>query len=177
MAFPDRLVPPATVIHEALLTAVHPQAGELAATAMSIDPPAGGLAAVVGVTVNTHGAASCVTSAVASFTVTRPWRGDGSTFAATRYESEASPCPFGVDVIEIHGVAVEADHVQSRFVVMVSVPEAPAAGTVDIELATVTEHLSKVGAVTEMEEDPQAEARQASAAHQNSLAATDERCC
>jgi len=50
-----------------------------------------------------------------------------------------------LDISEIHAVAVAADHVHSRFVLIVSVPVAPAAGTVVIELDTVTEHLLPVG--------------------------------
>jgi hypothetical protein len=157
--FPDPRDPAATEIQAALLTAVHAHAGELAPTVISIEPPAAGLAAADGVTVNRHGAGSCVTSTVASFTVTTPWRGDGSTFAATRYVTVASPWPASDDVSEIHGVAVDADHVQSRFVLMVSVPEAPAAGTEGIELVTDTEHFAPDGEVTEIDDDPQAEAR------------------
>jgi hypothetical protein len=175
--FPDRFDPAATVIQVAVLSAVHAHAGELAPTVTSIDPPAAGLVAAAGVTANRHGAASCVMSAVASFTVTMPWRGDGSTFSATRYDTAASPWPFPDDMMEIHGVGVDADQVQSRFVLMVSVPEAPAAGTDVIELATATEHFVPVGEVTEIDDDPQADARYASAVHQNRLAIRNERCC
>ena len=174
---PEPLDPAAIVIHDAAVVAVHPQAGELAPTEMLIDPPAAGLDVSVGVTVNRHGAASCVTSAVVSFTVTTPCRGDGSTFGATRYVSAASPCPVVDDAIEIHGVCVDADHVQSRSVLIVSVPDAPAAGTDDIELLTETEHLSNVGDVTETDDEPQADARQANAIDQSRPGVTDERCC
>jgi len=118
-----------------------------------------------------------VTSAVVSFTVTTPWRGDGSTFDSTRYGTAASPWPLADDVREIHGVGVDADHVQSRLVWTVSVPVPPAAGTEVIELVTATEHLLPVGDVTEIDDDPQAETRYASAIDQPRLAATDERCC
>jgi hypothetical protein len=79
-------------------------------------------------------------------------------------------------VIEIQGVAVEADQVQSLLVLTVSVPLAPAAGADAIEFATVTEHLVKLGEVTDIDDDPQAEAKQASA-QQSTLATTDERRC
>ena len=78
---------------------------------------------------------------------------------------------------EIHDVGVDADHVQSRLVLMVSVPEAPAAGTDVIELPTETEHFESPGEVTEIEEDPQADARYARAIDQSRPAAADERCC
>jgi hypothetical protein len=42
------------------------------------------------------------------------------------------------DVIAIHGAALAAAHVQSRVVVIVSVPLPPAAGAVVMELSTVT---------------------------------------
>ena len=116
-------------------------------------------------------------SAVASFTVTMPWRGVGSTFVSTRYDNAASPWPLADDISEIHDVAVDADHVQSRLVLMVSVPEAPAAGTEVIELPTDTEHFESLGDVTEIEDDPQADARYARAIDQSMLAATNERCC
>ena len=44
-------------------------------------------------------------------------------------------------------------------------------------MASATEHLLPVGDVTEIDDDPQAEARYASPIDQSSLAATDERCC
>ena len=174
---PEPLDPAVTVIHDAVLSAVHPHAGELASTAMPIGPPAAGLVAAAGVTVNRHGAASCVMSAVASFTVTMPWRGVGSTFVSTRYDNAASPWPLADDISEIHDVAVDADHVQSRLVLMVSVPEAPVAGTEVIELPTDTEHFESLGDVTEIEDDPQADARYARPIDQSRLAATNERCC
>jgi len=174
---PEPLEPLAIVIHDAVGVAVHPHAGELAPTATLIDPPDAGLDASGGVTVYRHGAGSCVTSTVVSLTVTTPCRGDGSMFAATRYVKVASPCPFVEDAIEIHGVGVDADQVQSRLVAMVSVPDAPAAGTEEIELVTETEHFSPDGDVTEMDDEPQADARQASAIDQSRPAVTDERCC
>jgi hypothetical protein len=52
-----------------------------------------------------------------------------------------------------HVAAVDASHVQSRVVVTVSVPEAPAAGTVAIELSTDTWHLAVVGALTDRSDE------------------------
>ena len=174
---PEPLDPAAIVIHDAVAVAVHPHAGELAPIATLIDPPDAGLDVSGGVTVNRHGAGSCVTSAVASLTVTTPCRGDGSLFAATRYVNVASPCPFVDDAIAIHGVGVDADHVQSRLVLILSVPDAPAAGTEDIELVTETEHFSPDGDVTEMDDEPHADARQASTIDPSRPAVTDEGCC
>jgi hypothetical protein len=55
------------------------------------------------------------------------------------------------------------------------VPVAPAAGTDVIELVKATEHFTPVGELTEMDDDPQAGARHASAIDQSSLAASDVR--
>jgi len=59
-------------------------------------------------------------------------------------------------VIAIHAAPLDAVHVQSRVVVIVSAPVAPAAGADAIELSTLTWHLGVEGAVTEMEVEPQA---------------------
>jgi len=56
----------------------------------------------------------------------------------------------------------------------VSVPVAPAAGTDVIELVRATEHLTPVGELTEMDDDPQAGARHASAIDPSSMAARGE---
>ncbi len=51
------------------------------------------------------------------------------------------------EAIVIHGVEVVADHVQSRVVVTLIVPDAPLAGADDIELVADTWHFGAVGAV------------------------------
>jgi len=51
----------------------------------------------------------------------------------------------------IQGAAVEADQVQSRVVSIATVPEPPAAGTLDSELVAVTWHFEVVGAVISVE--------------------------
>lgn len=130
--------PAVIAIQPALLAAVHAHAGELAVTVTKIVPPLAATGPSGPAMVNRHGADSCVTSTAVSFTVTVPCRGDGSALAATRYARVPSPCPAADDVIEIHEVAVDADHVQSRLVLTVIVPAAPAAGTEVIELLTVT---------------------------------------
>src|SRR5262245_21434053 len=77
-------------------------------------------------------------------------RAAGAPFAATRYEIDPSPWPLVADVITIHCAAFEAAHVQSRVAVTVSDPAPPEAGTVSIELVTVTLHRCVVGAVTDV---------------------------
>jgi hypothetical protein len=77
-------------------------------------------------------------------------------------------------MIETHDAVVDADHVQSRFVVMVSVPVAPAKGTDCIEFATETWHLTSLGPVVEMDVEPHAAAKTASAAAVAAAARTDE---
>jgi hypothetical protein len=58
-------------------------------------------------------------------------------------------------------------HVQSRVVVMLNVPEAPAAGADDTEVLGVTWHLTPEGASTVIDDDPHAAARHASAQADN----------
>jgi hypothetical protein len=49
----------------------------------------------------------------------------------------------------------DAAHVQSRGVETVSVPAAPEGGAVESELLTVTAHFAPLGAVTDVDVDPQ----------------------
>jgi len=70
-----------------------------------------------------------------------------------------SPWPVTADVSAIHCVVVDADHVQSRFVLTLMVPVMPSAGADEPELAAVTLHLTSVGAVTFMDEEPHATLR------------------
>ena len=75
----------------------------------------------------------------------------GVVFAATRYAIEPSPCPLVADVITIHCAVFDAAHAQSRVALTVSVPAAPAAGTVSKELVTVTPQRAAVdGDVTDV---------------------------
>jgi hypothetical protein len=58
------------------------------------------------------------------------------------------------DVIVIQAAFVVAVHVQSRLVVIASVPDIPPDGAgVAVAISTVTWHLTAVGADTEMDED------------------------
>jgi hypothetical protein len=54
----------------------------------------------------------------------------------------------------IHATPLDADHVQSRFVVIVSVPLPPLDGAEVIEAAAPTWHFVPVGAVTDVDVDP-----------------------
>jgi hypothetical protein len=54
-----------------------------------------------------------------------PERLTGSAFAATRYPTEPSPCPFAEDVRDIQEAFDAALHVQSRSTVMETVPTPP----------------------------------------------------
>jgi hypothetical protein len=66
-------------------------------------------------------------------------------------------------VITTQAALVDAAHVQSRVVVTVIVPAAPAAGTEDIEFSVDTSHFAVDGPVTETEDDPHALPNNASA--------------
>src|SRR5688572_5115164 len=61
-----------------------------------------------------------------------------------------------------HGEALDAAHVQSRVVVIATVPVPPAAGTDATGVSAVTWHFGVDGEVRETEEEPQALARMAS---------------
>jgi hypothetical protein len=65
------------------------------------------------------------------------------------------------------GAALDAAQVQSRVVVIVTVPAPPAAGTDSTELSAVTWHFGVDGPLTETEEEPHAEARTAIVAAAN----------
>jgi hypothetical protein len=94
-------------------------------------------------------------------TVTVPRRAAGSGFGATRNPTEPAPCPVVPEVIAIQEAALDADHVQSRFVSTAIVPLPPVAGADPIELVAATVHFDPVGAVTETDVDPQRAARTA----------------
>jgi len=86
---------------------------------------------------------------------------------------DPGPCPLGVDMSETHDALLDADHVQSRFVVTFNVLVAPAAGMVpDMAFATLTSHFADVGELTLIEVGPpvQAVARRSSAHAPNSRA-------
>ena len=98
-----------------------------------------------------------------------PDRLDGAGFAATEMVIDASPWPSCV-ATDTHVGTDDTDHVQSRVVFTFSMPLPPAgpndAGVVD----AVIGHLSAVGAVTEVVEEPQ-EADASSAATKIAAAA------
>jgi hypothetical protein len=150
--------PPALAVrtHGASVAAVHVhEPGDASTATVAVPPPAPMLTAV-GDTLKRHCAASCVMSTFELFTSTLPTRGEGSLFAATRYDSCPLPCPLLPDVITTHDDALDAAHVQSRVVVTLMVPAAPVAGTDCIEFSAVTSHLDAEGEVTDTEEEPQA---------------------
>jgi hypothetical protein len=69
MPLPVALAAPLIVIHPVRLVADHAHACELAVTDTLVDPPLAGTTPAGRETVKRHGAASCVTSADASFTL------------------------------------------------------------------------------------------------------------
>jgi hypothetical protein len=152
-----------TAIHPASEAALHVQAGEVAVTLTFMWPPTAGASPFDGVTVNAHGAGSCVTSIDALLTVSVPRRVDGSTLGATRNAIVPSPCPLPPEVIDSHGALLAAVHVHSRFVVTVAVPAPPAYGAEVIDVDTDAAHLSPLGATVEIDAEPHAAAAHAAA--------------
>jgi hypothetical protein len=81
-----------------------------------------------------------------------------------RTSTEPLPWPAAADPSVIQDASLDADHVQSRVVSIVTVASAPTAGAVAIELVAVTPHFDELGAVTSMLDDVHAAtARQARA--------------
>jgi hypothetical protein len=101
-------------------------------------PPAAATAEFVCETTNVQGAATWSIVSCLSLTATVPRRAARSEFASTRKSTVPLPCPLTADVSAIHAAAVVVDHVQSRVVVTVIVPDPPAAGTDDSELVADT---------------------------------------
>jgi hypothetical protein len=147
-AFP--LAPLVTWIHGVWLTAVqaHPVS---VSTASEMPPPDADTDEVAGVTVNLHGAASCVIVSWVPLTSSVPRRTAGAAFPSTRYETVPLPWPVAVDVRAIQFTPLVASQVQSRVVVTDSVPFAPAAGGDIVEPSTVTWHLAALGDVEEID--------------------------
>lgn len=135
---PLPFAPDTTAIHPTLLCALQAHAATLAVTDTCTAPPLAGSAVGDADTVNRQGAGSCVSSIAAPFTDSVPRLEVGSELGATRNDTVPSPWPVAPDVIEIHGAAVVATHVQSRLVVTVAVPVAPANGAVCSKLETET---------------------------------------
>jgi hypothetical protein len=78
--------------------------------------------------------------------------------------SDSFPWPLVGDVIEIQPAFVVAVHVQSRLVVIASVPDMPSAGAVSAGASAIaTSHLAVVGAVTDVDVPVQALQRNHSA--------------
>ena len=80
-------------------------------------------------------------------------RAAGAGLAPTRKASVAVPWPLVDDASVIQDAAVEADHVQSGVVSIATVPEPPAAGTLDSELVADSWHFEVVGAVICVEDE------------------------
>lgn len=79
----------------------------------------------------------------------------GAGFGPTRKSTVPLPWPLVDEANVIQDAVVEADHVQSRVVSMATVPEPPAAGTLESELLKDSSHFEVVGAAgcVEDEED------------------------
>jgi len=151
---PLPFAPAVTWIHSAWLAAVHAQP-PCESTRTVTDPPPAPTFADAGVAVNAQAAPSCEIVTWAVLTVIVPRRPPVSVFACTRNDTDPSPCPLASDVIAIHGALLAADHVQSRVVFTLNVPDAPVAGAAAIDAAAVTWHFEPLGDVVVTDVDPQ----------------------
>jgi hypothetical protein len=123
---PLPLAPAVTVIHAALLTAVHAQPVVVVTLVLPV-PPGATAFSEVGETVNTHGAASCVTVTVWPATVSVPVRELVDVFAATLKLTVPLPLPLAPAVTVIHAALLVAVHAQPVVVVTLVLPVPPAA--------------------------------------------------
>ena len=146
---PFPVEPDETAIQAALLAALHVQP-VITATPTDRLPPAEAMLSAGRLSEKLHGAAAWLTDTVDAPTTIAPERAEGTGLAATLYGIEASPCPAASDPIDSHGASVLIDHVQSRAVAIESDPCPPVAAKVVCELLTLTEHLSTVGAVSDV---------------------------
>jgi hypothetical protein len=127
--FPSSLVGLVSVIHDALLAAVHAQPFG----AVTVVDPLDAVELTVwldGLIANVHGIAACVTVNVCPPIVSVPWRCDAFGFAATANDVEPLPLPLAPDVMVNHVVSLlAAVHAQPFGVVMLVEPLPPAATT------------------------------------------------
>lgn len=137
------------MIQAALLAALHVQP-LITATPTDRLPPAEAMLSAGRLSEKLHGAGAWLTDTLDAPTTMAPERAEGTGLAATLYGIEASPCPAASDPIDNHAASVLIDHVQSRAVAMESEPCPPVAAKVVGELLRLTEHLSTVGAVSDV---------------------------
>jgi hypothetical protein len=129
--------PDDTVIHGAIVVALHEQPASVVTLTLRC-PPAAAIESRVRLSWNWQGAPACVTATLSAPMAIDPVRADGIGFADTVYGTVACPCPLRSPVIETHGASVAIDHVQSRAVEIVTVPGPPAAPNAEGALAAST---------------------------------------
>jgi hypothetical protein len=126
---PDPVAPPVTVIHAALLAAVHAQ--PVAAVTLLLPLPPAALAdCVVGEIDGEHAAAACVTVNVTPAIVSVPVRVEATAFAATLKPAVPLPEPVAPLVTVIHAALLAAVHGQPVGIVTSLLP-VPAAAVKD----------------------------------------------
>jgi hypothetical protein len=91
-----------------------------------------------------------------------PRRTAGAGLLAAEYCTAPSPWPDGVDVIVSHGASLDADHVHSRAVETVMVPEPPVAAT-DVAPASDTAQRVLPGLTAVLVDEPQPDAARSAA--------------
>jgi hypothetical protein len=129
------------------LRAVHLHCALLAATAIVFLWPAGWTESLVGLTVNSQGAASWEMVTCWLAMLIDPRRSFGSVLEATENDTFPSPCP---DELPSWIQVLEGDalHWHSRFVETASVPLPPEAENVEGLALALTGHLIVEGPVT-----------------------------
>jgi hypothetical protein len=125
--FPLPLLPLATVIHGALLVAVHPHPAAVV-TATVPEPPVLATEYDSGLMLTWH-PLPWVTVKTCSPIRSVPIR-EGPSHAPTRNATVPGPVPDVADVIDIHAVSLCADHGQAASVATLIVPDPPSAPTV-----------------------------------------------
>ena len=118
---PDPDAPLVTVIHAALLAAVHAQPVATDTLLLPL-PPAAVKDCVVGEIDGVHGAAACVTVNVAPAIVSVPVRLEATVFAATLNPTVPLPDPVAPLVTVIHAALLAAVHAQPAPAVTVLLP-------------------------------------------------------
>ena len=129
-----------TVIHDALLVAVHPHPPDAVTVTEVLVEPAAAVENVVGLTVGEHDAAAWDTVTVCPATVSVPLRA-APVFAAALKPTEPSPVPLAPAVMDSHVALLTAVQTQPVCVSMaIGVAAPPAAVTDVVSGVTAYEH-------------------------------------
>lgn len=159
--FPLPLPPAVTAIQATLLEAFQPHPASVSTSMVNV-PPAAGTTSLVRLNPTRHRAAAWATGICEPPTAIADARAVWAGFAATVYETDASPCPV-VRLSVTHPASVDAVHAQSSVVATVIDPLPPLAGkAAGAGLDIVGLHFDPLGAVMESDGEVQADSTAAS---------------